>query len=257
MKNTLEDLVARNVLPDDDHLLKEIEVANLLPRSFLGVINFTKPDFEYVGPTCQAVTGYSRETFLMGGTKFVFSMTTEETALIMVQNQFAFSQQAKEPGFDPRTVRMAEHLVEFNTGFGHKKKLMVLGLPLTYTVNNDMAIGIALHPEVDDNLIKICKQRLTAIKERHNQVYHHASVSKNVEPLPKVFFQKRPEPSLTTREEEILKLMAKGLTSSQISAALHIAESTVETHRKNLFQKLEVKNVAELIKKASKLYWLE
>ena len=62
---------------------------------------------------------------------------------------------------------------------------------------------------------------------------------------------------LTAREEEVLKLLAKGLTSKQIGTAIFIEETTVETHRKNLFQKFGAKNIAELIKKASKLYWLE
>jgi len=257
MQNTLKDLIARNVLPDDDILLHEIELASTQPHSFLAVINFAKPDFEYVGPTCLAVTGYSDETFLRGGPGFIFSMTTEETSLAILQNQIAFAQQAKVPGFDPRTVRIAEHLVDFNTGFGQLKRLVVLGLPLTYTVNNDMVIGVAIHVENDSELITTCKQRLTTIKERHNVAYQHAPIPKNDEPLQKVFVQKRPEHALTTREEEILKLLARGFTSSQIANSLFITENTVETHRKNIFQKLEAKNMAELIKKASKLYWLE
>lgn len=257
MKNTLEDLVIGNVLPNDDQLLNLIKEANVEPLSFLTVVNFAKPCYEYVGSNCQPITGYSDETFLRGGPEFVFSIATEESRLASIQRQVAHFQEAKEPGFNPRAVRIDENLFDFTTGFGYRKKVMVLGLPLTYTVNYDMIHGIALQAELNEALINTCKQRLTAIKERHNLVYQHPSVPKNDEPLQKVFIQKRPDQSLTTREEEVLKLMAKGLTSSQIAATLQIAENTVETHRKNIFQKFEVKNIAELIKKASKLYWLE
>ena len=66
-----------------------------------------------------------------------------------------------------------------------------------------------------------------------------------------------PKEKLTTREEEVLKLLAKGFTSSQLASKLFIEENTVETHRKNILSKFEAKNIAELIKKASKVYWLE
>ncbi|MBP8792494.1 MAG: response regulator transcription factor [Lutibacter sp.] len=51
---------------------------------------------------------------------------------------------------------------------------------------------------------------------------------------------------LTEREIEILQLIAKQYTSSEISNELHISVNTVETHRKNLIFKLNVKNVVGL-----------
>lgn len=55
-------------------------------------------------------------------------------------------------------------------------------------------------------------------------------------------------PRLTKREKEILKMIADGKTSVDIGEKLFISSATVETHRRNLMQKLEVKNVATLIK---------
>lgn len=51
---------------------------------------------------------------------------------------------------------------------------------------------------------------------------------------------------LTDREIEILKLIAKQYTTSEISNELHISINTVETHRKNIISKLNVKNVVGL-----------
>ena len=53
---------------------------------------------------------------------------------------------------------------------------------------------------------------------------------------------------LTNREEEVLKLVANGLRSKEIADKLFISTRTVETHRNNIMQKLEVKNTAELIR---------
>ena len=54
-------------------------------------------------------------------------------------------------------------------------------------------------------------------------------------------------PRLTNREKEILKLLAEGKTSNTIAEELFLSPLTVDTHRKNIIQKFQVKNVAELI----------
>jgi DNA-binding NarL/FixJ family response regulator len=58
--------------------------------------------------------------------------------------------------------------------------------------------------------------------------------------------------NITSRELEILQLIALGLTSQDISKKLYISKNTVETHRKNLLAKLNVKNTASLLKFAYK-----
>lgn len=50
------------------------------------------------------------------------------------------------------------------------------------------------------------------------------------------------EIQLTKREREVLKLIADGKTTPQISEILFIAHSTVETHRRNLIEKTQVEN---------------
>lgn len=57
-------------------------------------------------------------------------------------------------------------------------------------------------------------------------------------------------PKLTRREKHILQLIAEGKTTYVIAAELFISPLTVETHRRNLMQKLEVPNAASLIKTA-------
>lgn len=58
-------------------------------------------------------------------------------------------------------------------------------------------------------------------------------------------------PVLTRREKEILLLIADGLTNSEIALKLFISTTTVDTHRKNLLAKFEVKNTASLVRVAS------
>ena len=58
--------------------------------------------------------------------------------------------------------------------------------------------------------------------------------------------------NLTEREIEILKNVAEGKTNKEIGDALFISHRTVDTHRTNLMKKLDVKNVAGLIRFAFK-----
>jgi len=60
---------------------------------------------------------------------------------------------------------------------------------------------------------------------------------------------------LTKREKEVLQLVGEGFSTKQISDKLNISINTVETHRRHLLEKLQVKNSMELIKEASKVFW--
>ncbi len=55
---------------------------------------------------------------------------------------------------------------------------------------------------------------------------------------------------LTTREREVLQLMAEGRTTNQIAESLCVSVKTVEAHRKQLMNKLDIHSVAELTKYA-------
>lgn len=58
-------------------------------------------------------------------------------------------------------------------------------------------------------------------------------------------------PVITRREKEVLMLIAKGLTNKEIADKLFISTTTVDTHRKNLLAKFQVKNTASLISLAT------
>jgi DNA-binding NarL/FixJ family response regulator len=58
---------------------------------------------------------------------------------------------------------------------------------------------------------------------------------------------------LSNKESEVLGLISKGLTTNDIAAKLFVSSRTIETHRANILKKLEVKNTAELIKKAAEI----
>ena len=63
--------------------------------------------------------------------------------------------------------------------------------------------------------------------------------------------------ALTKREQEILELIANELTSGQIANYLNISIPTVESHRRNMFKKLQVQSVVGLVIEALKQGWIK
>ncbi len=59
-----------------------------------------------------------------------------------------------------------------------------------------------------------------------------------------------PERRLTPREREVLILVAQGYTNSEIAEILHISPKTVDVHRTRMMNKLDLHNVAEIVRYA-------
>jgi DNA-binding CsgD family transcriptional regulator len=61
------------------------------------------------------------------------------------------------------------------------------------------------------------------------------------------FYPNQEDSLLTKREKEIIKWVCTGAENKEIAQKLHLSVHTVKQHRKNIFQKTNKKNVAELI----------
>ncbi len=64
-------------------------------------------------------------------------------------------------------------------------------------------------------------------------------------------------PLLTPREREVLTMVAYGHTNKEIATTLGITVKTVESHKTNLMQKLEINSRAELVRFALAQGWLQ
>ncbi|SEJ66172.1 DNA-binding response regulator, NarL/FixJ family, contains REC and HTH domains [Dyadobacter sp. SG02] len=89
------------------------------------------------------------------------------------------------------------------------------------------------------------------------QVFFDQHIMQNLAGLPVIRHNSiqiaETERILSIREKEILALVAREYSTSRIASELFISIKTVETHRRNLFQKLQVKNVVGLTKAALRM----
>jgi DNA-binding NarL/FixJ family response regulator len=79
-----------------------------------------------------------------------------------------------------------------------------------------------------------------------------APMSTNIARLVVASFQKNHNSPLSSRETEVLELLSRGKSYSNIAEGLFIDKETVRTHIKNIYWKLEVHSKAEAIEKAMK-----
>ena len=55
---------------------------------------------------------------------------------------------------------------------------------------------------------------------------------------------------LSAREREVLQLLAEGKSTKEIASDLHVSVKTIETHRQNIMQKLNIHTIAGLTRYA-------
>ncbi|WP_430909528.1 response regulator [Maribacter sp. 2-571] len=123
--------------------------------------------------------------------------------------------------------------------------LKVLGLS---TYNDPSIIKQMVKHGAKGYLLKnvTSKELTVAIHQiREGLSYFSAEIQKI---LADSIFDDKPVPKLTRREKEILTLVAEGITTPKIAEQLTISPLTVETHRRNLIQKMGVANAAQLVK---------
>lgn len=62
---------------------------------------------------------------------------------------------------------------------------------------------------------------------------------------------------LSDREEEVLRMIARGYTNKEIAGQLNISVKTVESHKSNLMEKLELRSRTEIVRYAVRQGWLQ
>lgn len=134
-------------------------------------------------------------------------------------------------------------------------KIIILSMNCDDNVVYELIEKIEIHGYLSKNIDK--KEMLHALKiVEKGGVY----LSKEAE-ISLSRFKKRiinyPVVKLSSREKEIVKLMMEGFTNREISLQLFISESTVETHRKNIYRKTETHSLPKLIQMVNELKLLE
>ncbi len=210
---------------------------------------------DFVSDTCFTFFGIQPHVFAAGGAKAMYDITREDSRPEAMARQIEYLKESKQPEFNRAMARIQHFSVWMKTPVDYER-FHIRGVALTYHPSGDFQMGLAITHRDSDSLAAACETWLTTVKHRHNAIHQPPDFQESGFPLHQVYGGFPPH-AITPREAEALQLLAQGLATQQIADRMNISYHTVETYRRNLLEKFEAKNTAELIKKASKVFWLE
>jgi DNA-binding CsgD family transcriptional regulator len=255
---TLDSFISGPFINCDPELTQLFEAVDCREDVILYIPNIAERKLEYINSTCSAWLGYPQGDFFRGGPDFIFSITESSLIPDIIQKQIVYSRTPRIPGFDPKSIFVLEFPVKMFAKAGNSIDLHCLAVPLTYTMYGDMQVLAGIWTDPVESNVNEGKQILTRIKQRHNEIYNHPEMESQGHVLEPVYTtSQRHDELITPREKDVLALLSKGFSSKEIALKLSISSHTAESHRKSLLGKFAAKNAAELVKKASKVFWLE
>ena len=247
-------------------LLTELEANHNLFVGFVHGIG-EHHRFLYVNDAIEKMSGYPTVRFLNdNGMRFYYSITPDFYLPYILEREAFYTKEAKQLNFDIKQPQ----IIEINAGIRHVDgsliKIRMLGLTLEYTFENDLLLILTTGHNINDCDTKYLDQVKSEIERIFGQFkklyvasfpekFSRSSTITN-DPV-KVTYPLYCDPGVTKTEIKVLQLIADGLSSKQIADRLHISFHTAESHRRNLLVKFCAKNAAELMKKATKVYWFE
>ena len=107
-------------------------------------------------------------------------------------------------------------------------------VPMAVEAMRAGAFDFLQKPFNDDEFIRKVQQAIQSDLGQHRQLRERTELQRRFD-------------SLTLREREIARLLAKGAANKSIALDLDLSERTVEVHRANLMQKLAARGVAQLV----------
>jgi DNA-binding CsgD family transcriptional regulator len=137
--------------------------------------------------------------------------------------------------------------------------VLVLALLLAVTVITVIGIHLKKARRRNEELRKISDSRAQIIKILSGDINNRnaedisADVTKYVDDILLERSKRIADIGLSQREIQIIRLSAEGLTAAEIAERTYLSVHTVNTHRRRIYSKMDVRNVADLIHKATEL----
>jgi DNA-binding CsgD family transcriptional regulator len=207
------------------------------------VMDFKMQSYMYMSENCIDTLGYPREDFLRLGLSKTITIFPKDQNQTIIEKVFPlmFSYFEKHAAIgDIKDIR-----ISYNTKIQHQDGnilWLLHQMKVLYTDENNLPhFGMKLIVDItdikkDEAIDFIVAKRND--KGRYEKIYSTTFISEDR------------KYNLSERECEVLQLIGDGHSSKIIADVLNISEHTVNSHRKNIMRKLDVKNGSEGLRKA-------
>ncbi|CAM3403538.1 LuxR C-terminal-related transcriptional regulator [Zobellia roscoffensis] len=224
----------------EKHIKKLEELDRYLPKmqSYILVQNTVDQRYEYICENYEKLLGYKKKDALEKGMSFHFSNIHPEDVpnwLLILDDLMTFTM-----GNVPTAERI--HCVySWNYRLKNKKgkyvNIQVHQTPLYFDSKGKPILGFSQNTVMGNvkkqPMVGVCK-KLNHQNEYETLFYKNYSESLLID-------------CLSNREFDIVRLLAKGHTTKEISDKLNISTHTTATHRKNILSKLKFKSSIEIV----------
>ena len=223
-------------------LLGNFNFNELLESSpgIIGIFNYDTFKYEYYSKNVKAILGYDSEEYMNGGLSFEYSTLNNIHSDIITTNifpayieyciKYAANEEVKQLRFS------YEYMV--NTKSGRKIWCAHQSTIIKLDANGHPILNLFFISDISDTK-KDDLINFNISKKDENGVY---------ETIHSIAYETRKLTLLSSREMQILKLLCEGNSTPKIADKLNLSEHTVKTHRKNILQKMEVKNTMDIVK---------
>lgn len=216
------------IIPAHVRLIEQLDVIN---SSSLGLYNLQKAKYEYLSPVVNLFKNLKIEQGYCNPNTFYELLHPDDRELI-TKNQTRFLNFLYNQPIDQRKkYKLCEDFRMKDTKDVYIRLLSQLQvLELDLAGNIWLTIDtVDLSPDID--------------------IYRPSnSILVNLETRERMNFSEPNHVKISKREKEILQLLSKGASSKEISNRLFISINTVNNHRKNIIQKLNVANIAQAVR---------
>ena len=216
-------------------LIDTLDAMSRVSGESLYVINYLSRGFLYVSQNPLFLNGYLREDVLkMGYSFYEKNLPQEDIDMLLEINKKGFAFFYQQP---------IEDRLKFTISYDFR----LLQKNKSTTMINHKLTPILLTPK-GNIWLALCSVMLSTEKESGNVYINKSGV---LHRLRYSFEGKRWRStkvvSLSKIENVILKLSAQGLSNKQIAETIYLNINTIKFHKKNIYQKLNVKNITEAI----------
>lgn len=221
----------------------------LLLKKLEEFVGWEKPDFALIGgPAVEKVILFQKNYSLDFGRKvpnansIMASIVPEQVEILQKVDSATFKF-AMQNSFEPMECLFELRFnVELVKGDVRSILRKISILSMDKNGQPDLAL-ISLN-----DVTQLSSARSVGFNVKHNQDSHNETIEDLKFQVAQIL---APQPILlTTREIDILREVASGLTSQDISIKLNIAKSTVDTHRQNMIRKNDAQNITTVINRA-------
>lgn len=203
------------------------------------LIDYNRRGFLYVSDNPLFLCGYTAEKVKQLGYLFYFKQVPkEDLELLLKINEAGFKFYEKIPS-DEKLLYTISY--DFHLRHPHDKLVLVNHKLTPVALDKNLNIWLSLC------VVSLSSQKTVGnirLRKRNDSIVYEYYKESNV-------WKKREEVKLTDREKEILYLSAQGCTTNEIANKIFLSVDTIKFHKRQLFEKLEVRNITEAVSCAS------